>query len=893
MAIYNLYTLLHRSFTWYQTLPDGSIQSGAAVREIPVRIPMIQRDYAEGRETESVRRKRLNLLHDMLDVVYGIRQNLTFDFVYGYTMGNGQVISGTSWQNKGTYPNVAFEPLDGQQRLTTLFLFYWLFGREDDLRDSQNNHSLFIYETRATSEEFCHWLVSQSAKELITNWESEVSAINKLNVANKGKWNTEQDAKGVIDPIVNRLRFPLATVPSLLKYIQALDSFKWDWHDDPNICSMITVLESTIKCIKERGLKYQDGINSNKNLDSISFVLLDNLICDGDQLFEKMNARGKALTSFEILKSALEEEMEQQGLPSSNHTLTNAWRSAIDGHWIDYCWDNSAIGTNPTLETIHNVETKLERLLVRLAGKSFFTATISGTKLNNNADAKDYAALFYEAVSGKEDNKYVDEVIDRYIEYVRHERAVKNVKFAQLDLQSIYDDMENLICQVSTDWLDASSMLPQLNRHNKSTLLDEFMRDKPTHNTRVMIYAMLAYLRIAPAKTLSTNSVEKDNFVDWMRFISNVYNSDNKNSGLDNFTDVQSAIKAIDKWLQEYTANYRTNNSQDILRLIRNYVKANANGQEQARLDEEYIKADLIINGSNGVAGSAWKKSILQAENNYYLWGQIIAPLSWSHKGNVYDKGQFDTYVDCLDKMFPNTIHDGEPIDALLIQRMLCFQDYRHNKRNDLGSLGRLNNNRDYSWKQYLRKDDPSTGHYGNLFKCIIDRWQLPANKNLSFEDFLKQDLKSSKGKFSINDWQYYIVNIDNPQTILNIFSFVRTSSRYIYTESGGHSFYFKSDTQRTQNRYELLTTYLYHEQRLWGKGVKATGLAHTSESDGAHVDFTMPSGDTVRLSLGDKNLYNISVQSSGANAMALSNQNIDASQVEKELQKLGVITSL
>ena len=113
MTKYNLYTLLHRNYSWTVTLPDGSVQSGQSVREIPVRIPRIQRDYAEGRSTEMIERKRYNLLNDMLDVVYGIRENLSFDFIYGYLTNNGESVS-DGWQDTNQYLNVAFEPLDGQ-----------------------------------------------------------------------------------------------------------------------------------------------------------------------------------------------------------------------------------------------------------------------------------------------------------------------------------------------------------------------------------------------------------------------------------------------------------------------------------------------------------------------------------------------------------------------------------------------------------------------------------------------------------------------------------------------------------------------------------------------------------------------------------------------------------
>ena len=48
------------------------------------------------------------------------------------------------------------------------------------------------------------------------------------------------------------------------------------------------------------------------------------------------------------------------------------------------------------------------------------------------------------------------------------------------------------------------------------------------------------------------------------------------------------------------------------------------------------------MSGTAGVSSADWEKSILDAEDNYYLWGQIIAPLSWSKTDLSYDKVMFD-----------------------------------------------------------------------------------------------------------------------------------------------------------------------------------------------------------------------------------------------------------
>ena len=885
--IYNLNTLLHRNHRWTVTLPDGTSQSGTTTIPVPVRIPRIQRDYAEGRDIESVRRKRHSLLNDILDVVYGFRESLSFDFIYGYLVSHGKTVTDPDWHNSTKYPGITFEPLDGQQRLTTLFLIYWLFGRRADLTDIKREHSLFIYETRDTSEEFCHWLVSLDAAPVIREWQTAVATTMKRNEDNKKLWSTARNTKGTVDPFANRLRFPLAPVPTLSDYMQTIDSFKWDWHDDPNIRSMMTVLESAVRSIKERGLLYDDGVAGAARLDNVTFMLLDNLAADGDRLFEKMNARGKALTGFEILKSSLEEEMERQAIPQSDPGFADKWRRAIDGDWIDFCWDKSRIGPDPSLETVRKVEQTLERLLIRISGKSLFLTDISATP-NASADAIDYAGLLETSLHSRES---VNDVIDRYLEYARHERSLGNRNLSTLDFKSIYRDIRNLIYKDSSGWHDATAMLMRWNSSDNNTLLDDFMSDAPTHDTRVMIYAMLAWLdRILPAAAIAANATERANFNDWMRFIRNVYNSDNKSTRLDNFTDVQAALRAIDRWLDTYKASYRKNSTQDVLHLVLGHIKANAHGQEQARLDEEALKAGLRINGTLGQPASDWEKSILKAEDNFYLWGQIIAPLSWSVTGQNPDKNLFDSYMRQIDIVFRAPLPDRDIPDALLIQTLLCYDDCRQNLRNGLGSLGRLNNHRDYSWKQYLRRQDASTGYHGLLFKRLFDSWL--SNPTYSFERIMRDEISLLKKRYTISDWQYYIVNLE-PDTLLSIFEDVGTSGRYVLTESGRHPFLFRSNTMRTTYRYDLLTLYLHYKTSLHSPGVTSEKLTSTADEEGAYVEFAIPSGETIRLSAGDDDRYDIAMRVTPAQPLATLFTGLTVPGVENELKRLNVITGL
>src|SRR5262245_34667894 len=87
-----------------------------------IEVPLIQRDYAQGRDTEKeVRDDFLRALHRALTITtekYSSALNL--DFIYG------SIEQGESGD---------FLPLDGQQRLTTLFLLHWYLSWCDGTRD--------------------------------------------------------------------------------------------------------------------------------------------------------------------------------------------------------------------------------------------------------------------------------------------------------------------------------------------------------------------------------------------------------------------------------------------------------------------------------------------------------------------------------------------------------------------------------------------------------------------------------------------------------------------------------------------------------------------------------------------------------------------------------------
>ena len=94
-------------------------------------------------------------------------------------------------------------------------------------------------------------------------------------------------------------------------------------------------------------------------------------------------------------------------------------------------------------------------------------------------------------------------------------------------------------------------------------------------------------------------------------------------------------------------------------------------------------------------------------------------------------------------------------------------------------------------------------------------------------------------------------------------------------------------------NRYELLTTYLRFEQKrlLTAQIEDVPELTHTADEQGAYVEFKLANtGDIIRLSVANDDLYDISIQKSGSPVMTPHRQDIGVYDVEQELQQLGVL---
>ena len=273
-------TTLHSFIDIFDTeISDGE----SSVKLNKIAIPLIQRDYAQGRMDNDVQRVRSRFLDSLYNAV--TKEPITLDFIYGDIDENGTMT-----------------PLDGQQRLTTLFLLHWYAAKKEKISEDKYAFlSKFSYETRYSARYFCDELVK-----FTPSFETALSS-----------------------DIKNQSWFP------------------FDWKNDPTISSMLVMLDA----IDARFKNVSDIWSALEN-QAITFYFLP--IKDmglTDELYIKMNSRGKPLTLFEHFKAELEREIraidEKTGQNSSNRIVEK-----IDKEWTDLLWNYRNSGTDDADDNI-------------------------------------------------------------------------------------------------------------------------------------------------------------------------------------------------------------------------------------------------------------------------------------------------------------------------------------------------------------------------------------------------------------------------------------------------------------------------------------------------------------------------------------------------------------
>jgi|26BtaG_2_1085354.scaffolds.fasta_scaffold01330_4 hypothetical protein len=622
-----------------------------------VEIPIIQRDYAQGRQEQSeVRDTFLDSLFSALiiDRTNSDKQTLNLDFIYG-DIDNHNTLS----------------VLDGQQRLTTLFLLHWFLAVKNKHlvafkeRFSQDNKSRFTYKTRPSSSEFFDALVSNDDIE---------QRYHKI--ASKHNYNIHE-------------------------LISDSTWFFSAWRQDPTVqacLNMLKAIENRFECFDSD--LYLRMMDSNNPYITFQFLPLSKFGLS-DELYIKMNARGKPLTPFENFKAKLQQIIKSFSEDSTNYNLkfredkVNAYEyfiHKIDTDWADLFWTYRTVGDN--LDTYDDELMNFIRLII-------IYQYIINTK-NNDSKTEDRLNTFFAQKA-----KLQHLTIAQYTKLNCFTPNFITNLIHLLDLLDLDDDHNHHLRTYLPDTYNKT-------HYSEVSMFEKVLADDTSYPEKLRFYA---FYRFLSKKLRSANSVNADDIqselIEWVRVIYNL----TENTIFNTSKDFLEALLSIEK-LSEFDS--------PILYTLTHRPGLALSRISEDQLVEEKIKAHLILKSNQ------WKQAILKAENQPFFDsdkkypffnGQIGFLLNfsgileyyrehgdceWEVDQNSIYFAHFDKYAQSAGAVFDLLQQNSSDIDYVWERAVLSKGVYFTQKGNDRYNLlssrsTKHNIDRDHSWKRLLR----------------------------------------------------------------------------------------------------------------------------------------------------------------------------------------------
>jgi len=592
-----------------------------------ITIPIIQRAYTQGGRSgdPKIEIKGDKFLTRLIEALKG--KPILLDFVYG-----------------SNAKNKVF-PLDGQQRLTTLFLLHWYISQKEDKLDESAKNILkkFSYETRQSSRYFCEHLCNC-------------------------KIDSSKRKDKLSDTIKNSKWFMLS------------------WLDDPSIRSMFGMLDKIDLALKDDTNSYWDILTKEISNCPITFFYtsLQDLNLT-DDLYIKMNARGLELTEFEKLKAAFNQKIDDEKWDDAKK-LIEKFGHKIDTDWTDLFWNYPG--------GVGSIDNKLVNFIAGIAINCY------AQKLEIEEN-KELEIIVRKELETKSKGKLVT------AEAIKRERIEQKIAELAGDANAVcpddfthdyYDYLVYCLNKYAETKNDKTKSNIDLWGNCKSTLFEDFISGQEiTYPKRVLFYAQTVY----PFK----NSFDQTAFDDWMRVIRNIV----KNSIIDSASTFISAINLVKEISEGSSNIYNylskstikaghatnqvkqeiekakiivanpTNNKQvifdtedtnfckgdiDFALYCIDYDSFNVSTFDVARLTnlQEIFKTELNI---ENLITDDFKRAFLTIKNNNYydVWG------TWSHSFGCYKRWLLSANLDLLAFAKSND-WKREYLKDLLVRRM-------------------------------------------------------------------------------------------------------------------------------------------------------------------------------------------------------------------------------
>ena len=594
-----------------------------------IEIPIIQRDYAQGRKERNIRIKRDLFLDEIFSVIFDSgNKDLKLYYIYGK-------VDGTT-----------FIPIDGQQRLTTLYLLAYYLSSRKNCFDEFLKLPELTYRTRFSAKNFTAELRQ-----------------NPLDYQNGS-----------------------AQKPS--EKIKQSSWFFSEYESDPTVMTVLTMLDS----IHE---KYEENCKKNKGNTSVNLDIFKNLgrikfevfSLDGnisiDDLYIKMNARGRALSNFDNFNSMID-EIESPKENTKGEKFSDKSKKWENTFFEFYERENDSNGAD-------NIGSRALSELIRI----ILTIEYIKVFLTNNKE--------------NEDKKY--EVKDEVLRSLLNSNDAKN-KYDEIP-PSEYRKWFSLDKNLGIiDYLKKS--LDVLSENKEKFLKEEFPDFGKLKNSeykqKIILFAKISFKVKLKANNINDKNENDRLFEDWLRVIKNLI----KNTTVDDPESFKKFIVSTYKLLSKLD-----NHNLDILKCLcaiydRGENLKDLDGFNECQLREEIVKAKLIS------ISDEWRVAITDAEKPKNIDSKIafilrlsdtIGYVNCDFKLKVnYENTleEFKSYTTLIKALFEIIYNDNDK--KFLWQRYLLSCGIRYSYGPKIYSYGYTNINlllpssdpRSFSWKRFF-----------------------------------------------------------------------------------------------------------------------------------------------------------------------------------------------
>ena len=559
-------------------------------------IPRMQRDYAQGRETLTATRIRTEFVKEIFETLNDFTngdksKSLDLNFIYGNVNDNNE-----------------FFPIDGQQRLTTLFLLYWYlasFSQKGLLTDEDKAIlTKFKYQSREVSASFCTHLIEDVCVDVSQN-------------------------------------------VSIKDAIRDYYWFYGDYDTDPTICSMLVMIEkidSTAKELNNPGNveKFFDFLKLPSDQTPIRFLFLDlKDIGMTDSIYIKMNARGKPLTPFENFKAQLLTYLNKY-----QAKLGDDFIDLVNGEWSNFFWKCSdEVIDNKPIKSAEKMDACMMQFFRFMMQIEFIINGIDlvekmpGTKDLNVR--RIYTQIEKEDTYSFVDHLFVDEFASVF-DFKSSKPIVTGELFCKirklLNVINLENGQKNTI---AFSFLDSSefSKLYQNDSDMFLRMIGASSEKKFTATDTIKLAAEFAFL-IKYADDTTHRFDKRKELNRWMRYVHNLA-ANTENSSKEHYC---YCIKNTFKKLNEINEN-----ADNILDCIADdeLIVGENSGFQKEQAKEEKLKATLLRDNYD-----MWKDMISKAENTK-LDGEIQCLLSFSSVGEgKFSSEKFAMYASRMKILF-------------------------------------------------------------------------------------------------------------------------------------------------------------------------------------------------------------------------------------------------